>query len=800
MRHLLITGILAMLFAPLATAQDRNDQDAPHAASSGADIYIITFSDPGALRYDGNIDGLKATSRLVREKARNKAENPDISAYRAHLNDRIDGYASQMAGTLGRQVEPLLRYNVRFTGMATRLSESEANAIAAMPGVLEVKKDVHYELDTDAGPQWIGADHIWDGSSTPASVPNTGEGVIIGVLDSGVNMDHPSFSDTPEDGHTYVNPLGADTFVGWCNPGNPNHDPSYVCNDKLIGAWDFADITSGGSETDGPEDSNGHGSHTASTAGGNFISGPFTDGGTGNMFDAASISGVARHANLITYDVCVDTCPSSAILGAVDQAILDGVDVFNFSISGGTSPWNDNDRSFLDAFGAGILPTASAGNLGTGQTDPTGLVGHRSPWTMTVANQTHNRVNSNDVSAVGGPSELQDMYGLLGVQDNFTGDVTAVGIYAGNVDAGNFEGCNAWPGGNEFTGAIAVIRRGGCNFSVKIDNAAAAGAVAALIFNDDRGILPTVMGGIETTTIPSLMIGQDDGDALRDHITSNPGTMVTMAGTAHIAFFDSIGSIINSGSLRGPNNFDVTKPDLGGPGTNIFAAYADNIGPAPQYTFLSGTSMSSPHAAGSAALLMSIHPNWSPMEVKSALMMTSRTGKNEAGDPANPDIEGSGTVDLEKAALAGLIMNENFDNMLAANPATGGDPSTLNQPSMRSDDCNGVCSWTRTVCSTLDVETNWTIITPASEGWSLDVPGPNQIDLAPAGQLQSTSFEDGEGITSSCTSFTVEATVTDMALVTAGEWLFSEITLIDNTTGSPDLKMTVSIVPTGIDN
>ncbi|HKJ18585.1 MAG TPA: PA domain-containing protein, partial [Xanthomonadales bacterium] len=447
-------------------------------------------------------------------------------------------------------------------------------------------------------------------------------------------------------------------------------------------------------------------------------------------------------------------------------------------------------------FNAGILVSASAGNNGPGAS----TVGHRGPWIMTVANQTHNRLNKNDVSVNGGPAGLQDMWGQLGAENNFNGmDVNDEILWAGAIDAANFEGCNAWPGGNEFDGSIALISRGGCPFADKVTNAEAAGAVAVIVFNHLSDI-PFSMGGIEAASIPSLMIGTGDGEALRDHIIANPGTMVTMEAASQYLFDDNLGSWANSGTSRGPNNFDVTKPDLGGPGTNIFAAYADNLGPPPQYAFLTGTSMSSPHAAGAAALVKAVHPDWSPAEIKSAMMMTSHSGLDEFGDPANPDIEGSGTIDLEKAALAGLIMDENFDNMLAANPATGGDPATLNLPSMRSGDCNGVCSWTRTVCSTLDVATNWTIITPSPGGWSMDVPGPNQIDLAPAGQLQATGFEDDEGATSSCVSFTVEATVTDPALVTANEWIFSQITLIDNTTGSPDLKMTVSIVPTGIDN
>lgn len=789
MRHLILTCIFAMLISPLAVAYQLPHQDGP----AGAEVYILTFEEPGALRYKGEIDGLKDTSLIFDGKTKNAAVNPDIKAYRDHLDTLLDSYTDQLAGSLGRSVQPLLRYNVRSTGMAVLLTAAEAQHISQMSGVIEVRKDVMYELDTDAGPQWIGADHIWDGSSVPGGAPTFGAGVVIGVLDTGVNMDHPSFSESPEDGHTYVNPYGDGVYLGDCTNGRAPDGPQYLCNNKLVGAWDFADPFG---EADGPEDSNGHGSHTASTAGGNFMSGPFIDGGTGNTFDAMSMSGVARHANLITYDVCVATCPGASIQGAMDQAILDGVDVVNFSISGGLSPWNDNDRGKLDLFGNGTLVNASAGNLPAGDTDPTGDVGHRGPWIMTVANQSHNRVNSNPVSVVGVRGALIDMYGLLGVQNNFAGDLQAVAIYAGDVDAGNFEGCNAWPGGNEFSGAIALISRGSCNFSVKIDNAAAAGAVGVLVFNN-ASIIPIVMGGIESTTIPSLMLGQTDGEALRDHLGLNPGAMVLMEAVPEYALFDEFGSIINSSSLRGPNNFDVTKPDVGGPGTNIFAAYADNIGPAPQFAFLSGTSMSSPHSAGASALVMAVHPDWSPAEVKSAMMMTARTGLDEAGNPGNPDIDGSGTLDLEKAALSGLIMNETFDNMLAANPATGGDPATLNLPSMRSGDCNGTCTWTRTVCSALDAESLWTITAPPPNGYTVS-PSTSGFLLAPSGMLQKTGFEDGEAGGSYCRTFSVLVEINDMSLVTAGEMVFDQITLTEGGAQSPTLKMTISFLPTGV--
>lgn len=802
MRHLLLTCILALLLSPLSFAYELPGHDAP----AGAEVYILTFEEPGALHYKGDVRGFADTSSVFAARTRNRAANPAVQSYREHLNARLESYASQMSGALNRSVEPLLRYNVLRTGMAVLLTAEEAQHVANMPGVTEVRKDVMYELDTDVGPQWIGAESIWDGSSVPnGGGPNFGAGTIVGILDSGINMDHPSFSDSPEDAHTYVNPFGDGVFVGACasEPG------TYVCNNKLIGAWDFADPFGEPGGADGPEDNNGHGSHTASTAAGNFISGPFLDGN----FMATGISGVARHANIIAYDVCTGGCPGGATASAQEQAVLDGVDAINFSIgptAGGGTPWlpTDSDLGFLDVVGAGIVVSASAGNNG-----PTPeSVSHRGPWVMSTANLTHNRSNQNPVSIVDGPGNLQGMWGQLGAIDNFGGsDLTDVIVWAGSIDAGNFDGCDAWPNGNEFADGVALISRGGCNFSVKILNAEAAGASGVIIFNHLSDI-PFAMGGIEESTVPSLMVGKTDGEAMRDYVIGNPGSQVTMEADSIYVIDDTFGSWANSGSSRGPNDFDVTKPDLGAPGTNIFAAYADQIGPPPQYSFLSGTSMASPHNAGAAALIKAIHPDWSPAQIRSVLMMTATAGLDEAGEPSNPDIEGSGTINLEKAALSGLTLNENQANYAAANPGTGGDPSTLNLPSMRSGDCSGFCSWERTVCNTFDSEHSWTVTESSPDGYDIEfrIDGQGDFDfklfftLAPSGNLLKGGFEE-EGFSSSCVTFVTRVTINSQDLVDAGELVFDEIILTDDSlrspdgNDSPDLKMTVTFLPTAVD-
>jgi hypothetical protein len=160
-----------------------------------------------------------------------------------------------------------------------------------------------------------------------------GEGIIVGVIDTGIDPFNPSFAATGGDGYMHSNPLGEGAFVGVCDPNNTApppgvvaYDPTFPCNAKLIGAWGYASVD------DTPRDSNGHGSHTASTAAGNFVHDPVVETPTGS-FTVDLISGVAPHANIIAYDAC---CTGSALQAARDQALLDGVDVINYSIGAGS--------------------------------------------------------------------------------------------------------------------------------------------------------------------------------------------------------------------------------------------------------------------------------------------------------------------------------------------------------------------------------------------------------------------------------------------------------------------------------
>ncbi len=675
-------------------------------ATINRDILLIQFHEQPLARYTGGVDGLEGTARSVTGQRLNP-DSPASLAYRDWLRARQDQHLDAISDKLGRQAEVIFRYDILLNGVAMRAQAGDYAKLNSMREVKAVVFDRNYPLHTDRGPTWIGAPGIWDGSGTGGLGATKGEGIVIGVLDTGVNFDHPSYSDTPDDGHTYTNPNGSGNFLGWCNPAHPMHDPSYTCNDKLIGAWDYSDAL--GPETDGPTDDDGHGSHTSSTAGGNTLTSP-------------AISGVAPHANIIMYDVCYepspgaqDTCPLAATSAAAQQAIIDGVDAINYSIGGGATPWSafDINSFFLDLVANGAFVAASAGNSG-----PTaGTVGHNGPWVATNGASTHDRAGVENmlIDMSGGVSPPADITG----QSRTSGYGPETVVYAGDFSNGdpNPEQClNPFPANTWTSGEIVLCDRGTIARVLKCANVAAGGAGGCILANVPGSGDPVA----DPHIIPAIHVNLTAGDALRTWLASGSGHTATLTDSTVIVD-PSVADIMAGFSSRGPGPYNVLKPDLTNPGVSIFAAVqAGGIPgfPGPDFGILSGTSMSSPHTAGSGALMMALHPTWTPSEVKSALMTTAVASVLKEDDitPGDPFDFGGGRVDLEAASQAGLVLDETEANFLAADPGSGGDPRTLNLASMKSTTCAGTCYFTRTVKNARSFATQWTFT---------DTSGPN---------------------------------------------------------------------------
>ncbi|HEY8473600.1 MAG TPA: S8 family serine peptidase, partial [Natronosporangium sp.] len=710
-------------------------------------LWIVQLADAPLATYTGDLPGLAATSPTVTGAPRLDVNAPASRAYRNHLRTAHGEFVAAMEDRLDRSVEVVHQYLNVLNGMAVEVSAAEAAELTALPGVVSVTPDTVRELETDVSHDLIGSAGFWDGETGPG-LATRGEGVVVGVIDSGVNAFHPAFAEvSPGDGYVHENPFGSGNFVGACDPAAPNHQP--VCNDKLIGAYNF---NTGGPSFPNVLDNDSHGSHTASTAAGNLHEATFTLGQ--NEF-TRTVQGVAPRANIISYKVCDPGCPSSATIASVNQAIADGVDVLNYSISGTDNPWVDAvDQSFLDAFAAGIFVAASAGNDGPGQ----GTVAKTGPWNASVAASTHQRIFGHTVD-VDGAADLQDVPAPPGDGPQVTADISAeVRFVEGNAD-----GCTAFPAG-AFDGAIALIERGACEFGIKVNNADAAGALAVVIFNNVGGP-PVSPGGLgpndHDTQIPAVMITQEAGQQLRDLIIANAPTptSATLDSATEIFFNPEWEDVMAGFSSRGPSRFELLAPTFTAPGVNILAAAAADGSDPLQYTVLQGTSMSSPHAAGSGALLAALHPDWTPAQVRSALASTATTDgvvQPDGATPADFFNFGAGRLDLRQAARVGLTLDETEANYQAANPAIGGDPKTLNEPAFVDHSC-AVCSWQRTLTSVADASASYTAVVDAPDGMTVTVT-PSEFTVAPGASVD------------------IEVTV-DASSLPVGEWAFADVRL-----------------------
>ena len=367
-----------------------------------------------------------------------------------------------------------------------------------MPGVKLVEGYREYAADTDVGPgaHWCpaGLGRYGRPSGAPAV---QGEGILVGMIDSGINFGSPSFAAvSPADGYTHVNPLGEGVYLGTCAAGQVD---AGRCNSKLIGGFDFVCGAPGNQcgldearEEPGFGDSNGHGSHTASIAAGNRRD---------VLYQGISlrISGVAPRANLVVYDAChtdvlsqfsQSLCPNVSTVAAVNQAISDGVDVLNFSAGGGVFAL---ERSHVTCLPGGYRGRHLRVNLGR-QRRPD----RQHPGTSGTLG----------VDYRGGPAWPLRLWQTDGSERPVTRAGSPAGVCAANVPRGvplaasipgttplrispdvNMPdvGCDqmTYPAGS-FTGAIVVVRRRYCNLSLRIRNAITAGATAVIVANDRR--------------------------------------------------------------------------------------------------------------------------------------------------------------------------------------------------------------------------------------------------------------------------------------------------------------------------
>lgn len=736
---------------------------------SGKYTYIFELSEQAVAQNEMSLAQLRLNRMSNTRVSNNRvsSKNNVIKAQRQKINTQQQEFLNQASALLNAN-KVLARYEFALNGLALRVTQEQALQLSKLSMVKQVTREKIHKLQTDTGPTLIGAPEVWTANNLPTQLPNQGEGIIVGIIDSGINTDHPSFAEVAGDGYLHSNPLGHGNYLGDCAGLSPQ-----LCNNKLIGVYSYPVITNVYSDTSvfppnlprNGEDYDGHGSHVAGTAAGNVLNnvnevlpvlGEQENDGEPTGFVIEQLSGVAPRANIISYQVCYpgssddnDTysnCVTSAILAAIDDAIADNVDVINFSISGGGNPWSDaTERAFLNANNAGIFVAVSVGNSG-----PQGSTSEKSaPWYTSVAFSEHGRDNQfakTITNFTGGTSSLADIPG----QSN-TGSYTGRIVYAGDFSNPNDPGRDPaqcfrpFPTGT-FNGQIVVCDRGEIARVEKAENVAAGGAGGYILANVDGG--ETFLAN-DVYVIPGIHINAENGNRLKAWLRSggNHNATITQAESIQV-IDDSRIDVLARGSSRGPNEqISTLVPTLTAPGVDIYAAFADqqfgrdgdSEPAASDFNYLTGSSMSSPHVAGAAALVKSAHPSWSPDEIRSALSMTAVTNVKKEDGTTQADFfdMGAGRIQVDKAVTTGLIMNESNSDYLNANPSIGGDPRTLNLPSITDNECAVTCVWQRTFTATTNA--TWTFEDESiSEGISITA-SPSTFTLL-AGQQQTVMF------------------------------------------------------------
>ncbi|ONI75720.1 serine protease [Kribbella sp. ALI-6-A] len=684
-------------------------------STSAKQVRVVVKLDYDALAsYRGGIKGLPGTSPAVTGK-RLDPRSANATKYLQHvaavenkfLAALRDEVPSARAGQKLRTV---------YGGVALSVQANKARELLKLPGVAAVQQDNPQKLLTDSSGAFIGAPAIYNRLGGSAS---SGKGVVVGILDTGAWPEHPSFADpgtlpapSPTvDGTPRVCDFGD-------NPLTPATDV-YTCNNKLIGGRPFLDtynaVIGGDVYPDSARDSNGHGTHTATTSAG----GPVANANTLGI-DRGPILGIAPASAVSVYKVCgAEGCFPSDSAAAVARAILDGVKVINFSISGGSDPYSDPvELAFLDAYAAGVFVAASAGNSGPGAN----TTDHRSPWVTTVAASTQSRTFRSTVTLSGGGTTA-----TISGASVTPGLSTPAPVVLASAPPYNDVTCNTPAPPGIFTGKIVA-----CQFTpgrvMKGFNVKQGGAVGMLMYNT------TFPSDVFTDNhwLPTAQLEKPDADVLLAFLAAHPATTASMTPGTKTTWQ---GDVMTSFSSRGPGG-DFLKPDVTAPGLHILAGHtptpeSPSEGPPGNlYQAIAGTSMSSPHVAGAAALVFALHPSWTPGQVKSALGTTAKTTvkKPDRVTQADPFDYGSGRIDLTKAGDPGLTLDETAANYAAA--ATDSlNRIDLNLPSVNAPTMPGLITAERTVKNV----TNQTLTFTAA---GTTVSGANVTVLPPVFQVK----------------------------------------------------------------
>lgn len=653
-------------------------------------------------------DDPAAVYKARTEKSGTKVSNDQLQAYRSQLSAKQDQFLNALTSNginftvVSRSIKNLdgsiaatipLRYTLAYDGLAMNVSPSAIDAIKAMPQVKSVHADTKLYTMLSHSVPYIHAPEVYGKYAELTQYDNfnegyEGQGINIAIIDTGVDWTHPMFGGDPTPPRLGVAPDSA----------------SINTNKKVIYYLPLADIAA--------NDAFGHGTHVASTAAGYLAKAPGPDG-LPNTADDISLHGVAPQAKIMSYKVCSDVrstvsevqpiggCDTSNIIMAIEDSISPFTltlqakpvaHVINMSLGGGGGPDEPTAVAASNAALAGTTVVAASGNSGPG--DGTTGAPAAGVHVISVGATTHpGAANSSwSVDVLQASAVSQTTTGAVTPAKNFTAasgfnrlklyPMAGTPVPPTNSFAQHYVLVNnptvVWP--SNVSGRIALVKDSGLASATFFDisnMASISGAVGIILISTTQN--PTAVRG----SIPSAIISPEDGEVLVDAISSTDDNSVDPANGAiselpirmNPTFSNSFMGEMAGFSSRGPViGLGQIKPDVSAPGVQVLAAVAPgsllgalsaaaNPG-SPNYGYLDGTSMATPHMAGSVALIKQAHLDWSPDMIRTALINTATNMRDGAGAPKadGPTVadsiiaQGGGLIDVKEAVNAKALM------------------------------------------------------------------------------------------------------------------------------------------------
>jgi subtilisin family serine protease len=709
----------------------RSDRSLLRAQGSELIPVMVRLDYDPAASYFGGIAGLAATSPSVTGLSV-KENRAAVDTYERHLS-AIDARVTRAIRSRIPQAKVLRSFHLAYGGLSVMVPANRAKDLLGIPGVVAIHEDNVNKPLTTVTPRFVHARSVW--RQTGGEVL-AGSDVLVGVLDTGIWPEHPSYEDKG------LPPFEGEVGCEFNPSGDPLLGDDFECQDKLVGAYAFADTYMDvigaadgefcNNDTDecSARDANGHGTHTSSTAAGDAkVAADIFDVPRGNA------SGMAPGARVIMFRVCLELgCFESDSTAAVDQAIADGVDIINFSISGGEQAYSDPvELAFLDFYASDGLANASAGNDGPGA----GTANHAGPWTNTVGASTSDR---HYLSTLVVTADNGDTFEAMGatITDGIATPTEL--IRAEDVPGYGDSLCLTPLPAGSVTGMVVACERGVIARVEKGYNVQQGGGAGFVLYN-----LVEMDTETDNHFLPAIHISAPEGAGFVDFTDAHTGEMASWdPGTET----DVTGDVMADFSSRGPVG-DFIKPDVTAPGIQVLAGHSpEHIGipGGPQgelFQAIAGTSMSSPHAAGVAALVRAYRPDWTPGQVKSALMTQAALNvlKEDGVTPADPFDRGAGSIRANWAARAPLTFDVSADEYFASADDEAGRVH-LNLPSINVPSFQGSITTTRTALSVSDSTQTFIVRTFPPDGATFTVE-PSEFTIEPGATQELTITIEG---------------------------------------------------------